>query len=249
VAASWDKRILEFNRSSLLPPEECERHYRSVHARWAMVTMRDSDTLVTYQLGEMLGEWDLLGAFNQAPTLWRSAILRWLPGRGGAYSSDPAAMRRLSRDNPNFLSGIRSFEVEESVRFDRRSGQSTSAKFSVAVERPEGSDEGEARETVETLWRRLGELLGGAYGARLMLTNRVISEAEYEPIREPGQQVTGRTLPESSRVGLAEVYFDHGMWGEEFFASDPVRSELAGLVDEGLARVFHVHEELGHDKR
>jgi hypothetical protein len=66
----------------------------------------------------------------------------------------------------------------------------------------------------------------GAYGARLLILNRVLNEVECEPIDVEGQRPIGM-LDETTRVGYLEIYFDHQRWGRE---------ALAPLVAEGLLR-------------
>lgn len=244
----WDKRILTFQRASLVPAEQCERHYLHVHSAWALREIRAMDDMVGYHTNLFLGQWDLLGGFQQVPDEWRYASMR--SRRGGRGGFPRAVLAFLSQDHQNFLSHLRGFSVEESIWVDRRSGQMTSDKYVVVLDRPDELRPEEAVAAAEGVERRLAELFANAYGARLMVVNQVLSEVAYDPLREPGQLINGRPPQESDRLAYIELYFDHEHLGEEFFAT----SEVLATVRESPfaptgAAAYHVLERAGHDKR
>jgi hypothetical protein len=73
---------------------------------------------------------------------------------------------------------------------------------------------------------RVREQMDGAFGARLLILNRVLNEVECEAVEVEGQRPIGM-LDEPIRVGYLEIYFDHARWGRE---------ALGPLVAEGLLR-------------
>ncbi|WP_114423141.1 hypothetical protein [Nocardioides houyundeii] len=244
----WNKRILAFQPSSLVPLEQCERHYLRVHSPWAVREIRRMDDIVSYHTNLMLGQWDLLGGFHQAPDQWRFATMRSRPG--GHAGFPPPMLGFLSQDHESFLSHLRGFAVEESVWLDRRSGQLTSEKYVIVLDRPDGLGQAAAHEAAEVVQDRLRELLEDAYGARLMVVNRVLAESQYDEGREPGQRITSRSASDSSRVSYLEIYFDHQEWGEEFFARADVQDSVrSSPFAPGWVAGYHVLERAGHDKR
>ena len=244
----WRKRILQFQASALIPREQSERHYLEVHSAWALREIRAMDDMLAYHTNLMLGQWDLLGDFRQAPDLWRFATMRTKPGAKKGFL--PKVIPFLSADHQNFLRELRGFEVEESVWFDRRSGQLTTDKYVLVLDRPSGLDRAAALAVLEEVENGLRELLEHAYGARLMASNRVLSESEYDDLREPGQGITSRLVDESQRLAYLEIYFDHQEWGEEFFAREDVQSLVRRPeLGPGWVSGYHVLERAGHEKR
>ncbi|TYL54969.1 hypothetical protein FXB39_05030 [Nocardioides sp. BGMRC 2183] len=244
----WNKRILQFQASKLAPKEQSERHYLEVHSAWARRELRATDGMLAYHTNLMLGQWDVLGGFGQAPDLWRLATMR--TRHDAKVGFPPELLPVLSADHQNFLRELRGFEVEESVCFDRRAGQMTSDKYVLIFDRPVSVDRADAEAAVVEVGHRLSGLLAGAYGARLMVNNRVLSEFEYDDMREPGQRITSRRKPGSERMAYVEIYFDHQEWGEEFFASDDVGGLMvaAGFGPDDVAG-YHALERAGLDVR
>jgi hypothetical protein len=119
----------------------------------------------------------------------------------------------------------------------------------IVLDRPQTRDRDAATAAVDRVEFGLRRLLEDAYGARLMVSNRVRSESEYDDLREPRQGITARTS-NSSRLAYLELYFDHQAWGEEFFARDEVRRLFldAGFGPGDVAG-YHALERTGHDKR
>ena len=247
-AQQWNKRILAFRPSALAPLEQCEAHYLQVHSPWALREIRAMDDMVSYHTNLMLGQWDLLGGFRQVPDEWRFATMRSRPGGRGGFP--PAVLEFLSQDHQNFLSHLRGFAVEESVSVDRRSGQLTSDKYVLVLDRPDGLAPDDALTAAAAVEARLGELFADAYGARLMVVNRVLAESEYDALREPGQLITSRVAGDSTRLSYLELYFDHEEWGGEFFARADVQSAVrdSPFAPKSSA-AYHVLERAGHDKR
>lgn len=246
-AEQWRKSLIQFQPSALVPREQCERHYLEVHSPWALREIRRMDDMVAYHTNLVLGQWDLTGGFHQAPDLWRFATMRTRPG--GQKGFPASVMPFLSADHENFCRELRGFQVKETTWCDRRSGQLSSDKYVVVLDRPDGLDDAGAASAVDRVESTLAELVEGAYGARLMVSNRVVSESEYDDRREPRQEITGRVGP-SSRLAYIELYFDHQAWGEELFAGDAVRDLLVDTgFAPGCAAAYHVLERAGHDKR
>lgn len=244
----WKKRILTFQPSALRTLEQCEQHYLEVHSPWALREIRAMKDMVSYHTNLILGQWDLLGGFRQVPDQWRYATMRSRPGGRGGFPSE--AHTFLSQDHQNFLSHLRGFSVEEAVLVDKRSGQLTSDKYVVVLDRPEGLATADAVAAADAVESRLCELFSDAYGARLMLANRVLQESEYDALREPGQLITSRVTSESTRLSYLELYFDHEEWGDEFFMRPDVRSAVrdSPLAPHASA-AYRVLERAGHDKR
>lgn len=248
VALPWDKRILSFQRASLVPPDECERHYLEVHSPWALREIRQLDDMLSYHTNLFLGQWDLLGGFRQSPDQWRYASMR--SRRGGRGGFPRSALAFLSRDHQNFLSHLRGFSVEESVWVDRRSGQMSSDKYLLLLDRPAALDLADATAAAQELQQQLAGLFAEAYGGRLMVVNRVLAENTYDALREPGQLITSRPVVESGRLTWIEMYFDHEHVAEEFFAHPETVSAVrdSPFAPESAAG-YHVLERAGHDKR
>ena len=81
----------------------------------------------------------------------------------------------------------------------------------------------------------------------LFRSNAVTAEAETAPIDEPGQQYTGRQLPEPRRAGIDELYFDNHLAGFEFFGQPAVR-ELLGSAELGGVQAHWVQEWVAVDR-
>jgi hypothetical protein len=77
-----------------------------------------------------------------------------------------------------------------------------------------------------------------AFGARRLILNRAVNELECAPIDVEGQRPIG-LLPDTTRLGYIEAYFDHHRWGEHALgalaAGDGLRDPA--LVDVNLLRV------------
>jgi hypothetical protein len=56
--------------------------------------------------------------------------------------------------------------------------------------------------------------MDGAFGARMLIINRALNEVDCEPLDVEGQRPVG-LLPDTTRLGYIEAYFDHARWGEE----------------------------------
>jgi hypothetical protein len=244
----WTKRILQFQPSALRPLEECEQHYLDVHSSWAVRTFQGMDALVGYHTNLMLRQWDIQGGFGRRPDVWRFAEMRSRPGEPFEFA--PGTTEMLSDDHQNFLSHLRRFDVEERTWLDRRAGRLTSAKYVVVLDRPAGVSEAEAPQRVEdvvTAWR---DLLADAYGARLLVEDRVLLERENVAMREPGQRPTGRVVEDGRRLAYLSAYFDDQVWGDAFFARPETREALAGAgFAAGSFAGYHVLERAPHDRR
>jgi hypothetical protein len=236
------KRILSFLPSALRSFEACERHYLEVHRPWAVNALGAHERLLGYSTTRLEAQWSADGAFGRRPHEWRYASLRFRPPE---LEFDAVTARLIAEDHLNFLRDLRRFDVDEGIAFERPSGQLTSAKYVVLLDRPDlGVDR---RSAGEQLVAALVTLLDEAYGARRLVVNRVLRERENVAIREPGQQPTGRVLPASDRVMMLELYFDDSDWGDRFFASPPL-VELVGAsgFSPSALSAYRATELVGH---
>jgi hypothetical protein len=244
----WTKRVMQFQPSSLRSRVECERHYLEVHSAWAVRTFQAMDDLVSYHTNAMLRQWDIAGGFRRSPDLWRFAEMRSRPD--SRFEFGPGVAEMLSLDHQNFLSHLRRFDVEEYLWLDRRSGQLTSAKYVLTLDRPDTMAETEAPERVADVAGRVRSLLAGSYGARLLLEDRVLCERENVAMREPGQRPTGRVVVDSRRLAYLSLHFDDEVWGDAFLARPEVREALADAgFGHGSFAGYHVLERAPHDRR
>ncbi|MDT9591637.1 hypothetical protein RDV89_01065 [Nocardioides zeae] len=241
------KRILQFQPSALRPREESERHYLEVHSPWAVRVFRDHPGLLAYHTNLVLGQWDIDGGFRRVPDLWRYATMRFGP-EGGEFSASVGRM--LAHDHQNFLRDLRRFDVTETVVLDRGTGQLSSDKYVVVVDRPERLDPRAAATALEELVARVADAFAEQYGARRLVDNRVLREGENVALAEPGQKPTGRTVEGSRRMAYLELYLDHQVWGEELFAGPALR----GLLEDSpfapdSVTAYHLAERAPHDRR
>lgn len=240
------KQIETFQPSALIPVAQSERHYLEVHRRWAVEALAHSPSLVTYHTTIFDAQWDICGRFEQSPSLWRMASLQFRPP---GEEFPPALLAMLNHDHPKFLRDLRSFDVAEEVAVDRTTGQLSSTKYLVTVDRPEGVDRDDAVRAGDDVLALLTDGLQDAYGARRLIVNRVHGEQETAPVDEPGQQVTGVAL-ESDRLLMLEIYFDDAVWGDQFFARAEIGTALRGSIFAPASLVvLRGTEQTGHDRR
>jgi hypothetical protein len=138
---------------------------------------------------------------------------------------------------------VRPFEVSPSPLVERRTRQTSLAKYLLEVEAV-----GDDRTAAEDAYALFGEALASsdAFGLRLAVQNRVVREAEMAPVVEPGQAYTGRYLGATSMIGIDELYFDHRDWAEECFRG---LAELLRPHPEVRMRLHAVDELVGVDRR
>jgi hypothetical protein len=218
------KSMSHFLPTPARAPEECERHYTEVHLRMAQELLRPMSALVSYHVNRAVAQADVTGGWAQRPGRWRFVILRFDPGETLVFSAEQAEM--VAQDQVNCLYLLRHSDVDETVLLDRRDGQFTLAKFMIDADRAAGVGAEEGWAAFSALADRIRERMQDAYGARLLILNRALTELECEPIEFEGQRPVG-LLEETTRVGYLEIYFDHARWGRE---------ALGPLVAEGLLR-------------
>lgn len=80
-AGPCDKTVSSFAPLASLGLDECERHYSTVHTRWARHLLRDRPHLLSYHIDRALAAYDVRGGFGQRPDAWRWVVLRLAPGR------------------------------------------------------------------------------------------------------------------------------------------------------------------------
>ena len=240
------KAIGRFDPTPSRPPEECERHYTQVHVRMAQELLRPLPSLLSYHTNRVVAQADVTGGWRQRPRAWRFNMLRFRPGEALAFTPEQNEM--VAQDHVNCLYRLRHCDVEETVLLDRLAGQTATAKFLLEADRPASVDADRAWAAFSELAERARVLVDGAFGARALYVNRVVSELECEPVDVEGQRPVG-VLAETTRVGYLEAYFDHERWGEEALgarARDGGLGRLRDLVDVNL---FRVEEQAPLDNR
>jgi hypothetical protein len=218
------KAISRFEPTPSRTAEECERHYMSVHVPMAQNLLRGMDGLRSYHVNRALAQADVSGGWSQQPRAWRFALVRFAPGEMLAFT--PEQQELVAHDHVNCLYRLRHCSLEETILLDRRSEQLTLAKFMIEADRPPEVSAAAAWEAFERLASHLREIMLSAFGARLLIVNRALDEVDCEPVDVEAQRPVGM-LPETTRVGYIEAYFDHRRWGEE---------ALAGLASDGSLR-------------
>jgi hypothetical protein len=197
----WGKRVMQFQRSRMATPEQCERHYLGVHSPWAVETFRGMDEVVGYHANLVVAQWDIRGGFRQSPDLWRYATMRY--DREMEFGPGVAAM--LAEDHQNFLCDLRRFDVSESLVVDLGGQALSTVKHLVVLDRPDDLGREEALDAVERVVAGLAEVFVEAYGARRMSVDRVLVERENLPMREEGQLPTGRRLEDTARLAYVDT--------------------------------------------
>jgi hypothetical protein len=231
------KHFSRFDATPSRSPEECERHYTTVHVRMAQEALRPMPSFLSYHTNRAVAQADITGGWKQRPRAWRFVVLRFKPGETLAFS--PAQNEMVAQDHVNCLYRLRSCDAEETVLFDGIRGQTALAKFMLEADRPASVDPEQAWGSFTELADRVRSAMDGAFGARALFLNRVLNEVECEPIDVEGQRPIG-ILDETTRVGYLEAYFDHRRWGEEalsVLARDGALGRVRDLVDVNLLRV------------
>jgi hypothetical protein len=227
------KTIGRFEPTPARPPEECERHYTRVHVPMAQDLLRQLPAVRSYLVDRAVAQADVAGGWAQRPRAWRFVILRYTPG--GALSFTPEQAEMIAQDHVNCLYRLRHCEVDEKVLLDRVDGHLALAKFMIEADRAPGVDPAVAWEAFCGIAAHVREAMEGAFGSRILYLNRVLNELECEPVDVEGQRPVGM-LPDTTRVGYIEAYFDHPRWGEEALgALAPLRDPA--LVALNLLRV------------
>jgi hypothetical protein len=219
------KSISRFMPTPSRTREECERHYTEVHVRMAQNLLRPMPALVSYHINRAVAQADVNGGWAKRPRAWRFVVLRFAPGEVLAFSPEQNEM--VAQDHVNCLYRLRHSDLEETVLLDRRSGQLALAKFLFEADRGPGVSAEDGWAAFSAIAGRIRAEMESAFGARLLILNRVLNEVECEPVDVEGQRPIG-LLEETTRVGYLEIYFDHARWG---------RDALGPLVRDGLLRV------------
>ena len=257
------KRISRFLPTALRPRHEADEHYEAVHHRFAMRMFREHAPAVTrYATNHAAARYDLASTFRLRPAdAWRFIVLEFgdpaaEEGAGGGDGDDPDPRRggkewlpawaenAIVADHTNFLREVRPFEVAPSVAVDRRTGQTSLAKYLIEVE---DTGSGAGAEVLDSVRGALADAAANAFGLRLHIANDVVREAEMAAVDEPGQAYTGRYRERTGMHAIDEMYFDHTVWAEEFFASPAVRPALLARSGVRVA-VYAVAELVGVDR-
>jgi hypothetical protein len=244
-AAAHTKTISSFLPVSTVSLEECDRHYREVHTRFARRFMRETDDVVSYHINRATAEYDLVGDWRQRPRAFRFIVLRTV---SGPLHMPPERAAVLAEDHRNFLRDLRNFPVEEQVVVDELRGQTALVKYLFEFDRRPDSDPAQARHALEGTLTALADEAGRALGLRLLLADHVQGEREAAPIDEPGQRPLPTFLPGTCKQAFLEFWFDQQEWAEEWFRRPAVRTALQDPAW-ALARGYRVDEECGLDRR
>lgn len=252
-SAAVGKGITRWNPLHWSDVDEYERHYQQVHTVFVRANLRYGDIGVSYHIDRVLRQRDVAGGWAQRPRAWRFAITRTrdvpLTGAGGAI---PEVLRhQYDVDHTNFLRDLRSCQCEEVTVLDRLTGQTALDKYLLEIDRRPGISDDEAWAGLRPRLDDLHARAADAFGARLVIENRVRAEAETGPVEAPGQRFgPDQFRPETDKVAYVEWYFDHYQWGDEFFA-DAAETVDAILWDPAysVAALYHVEERGGVDKR
>jgi len=241
-----DKTIAHFLPLSSVSRRDADRHYRRVHTPFARRVLRDLDHVVSYHINRADREYDLNRRWRQRPHAFRFVVLRFAPGRSLEFP--PGVAERIVQDHRLFLRELRSFRVAEEVVIDRIAGQTALEKYVFEYDRPDGMPPEEGAGLFDRVASEVRELAPAAFGLRLVLANRVLSEQATEPVDEPGQRPLRELLPVTAKQGFLELYFDQREWAEEWFGAAKVHGALiAGPW--AMARGYRVTERCGLDRR
>jgi hypothetical protein len=240
------KTISQFLPLSSVSRRDAVRHYRKVHTRFARRLLREMDQVVSYHIDRADREFDVNGGWRQRPRAFRFVVLRFAPGR--AFEFPPEVAERIVADHRVFLRELRSFRVAEEVVLDRLAGQTALQKYVFEYERPSDMSADEGERQFDRVVREAQASAPGAFGVRLVLANRVLSEQASEAVDEPGQRTLSTALRETSKQGFLEFYLDQREWAQEWFAQPQVRDALLG-GPWALARGYRVTETCGLDRR
>jgi hypothetical protein len=240
------KHFSRFDPTPSRTPEECERHYTQIHVHMAQELLRPMPALLTYHVNRAVAQADVTGGFNARPRAWRFAVLRFTPGEALAFSPEQNEM--VAQDHVNCLYRLRSCEAEEAVLMDRLGGSTALAKFMLEADRPASVDPEQAWSSFRALADRVLSVMDGAFGARALFLNRVLTEVECEPLDVEGQRPVG-LLQQTTRVGYLEAYFDHRRWGEEALGALARGGELGRVEDLVDVNLLRLEEETALDAR
>jgi len=246
TSLGYDKTISQFLPLSSISWNEADRHYRRVHTKFARRVLRGMDHVVSYHINRAEAEYDLNGQWRQRPRAFRFVVLRFEPGRSLEFP--PKVSNLIVEDHRVFLRDLRGFGVREQVVLNRLNGQTALRKYLFEFERPAGMSSAEGVAQLDQLVREVGALVDTAFGLRVVLANSVLYEGATEAVDEPAQRPLGVPLPETTKQGFVEFYFDQREWAEQWFAEPDVRRALTGGVW-ALARGYRVQERCGFDRR
>ena len=239
------KSIIQFLPLAGQSRRAADRYYRDVHTRFSRGQMRTMPHVLSYHTNRADAEYDLTAGWRQRPRAFRFAILRFTLGHGLEFP--PEVRAQIIEDHRLFLRELRDFAVEEQAVVDRLGGQTGLVKYLFEFERPEEAPLAEGESTLSTLVHSMAREAADAFGLRRVLVDRVRSEAVAEAIDEPGQRLTDRTLPQTTKQAFLELWFDNHEWAEEWFARPVVRAVLRDPWW-AVARGYRVTEECQLDR-
>ncbi len=246
AGTGYSKSFARFLPLTSRTREECERHYVDVHFAFARRMLAAQPNLITYHTGVAVAEYDIAGGWSQYPRAWRFVMLRLRAGQ--AREASPEIAELIAQDHRNCLRDLRSCKVSEDVVLDRRSGQTVLVKYLFEFDRHPDTPADVAASAFRVIVDAVVAAADSAQGLRLVVANDVLSESATEAIDEPGQRSLGRPLPETTKQGYLELYFDDVTDAEEWFAREEIRSLLQD-PSFAVARGYRIEERCGVDKR
>ena len=229
-----------------------DQHYLDVHFSFAATAFRDVPAVWAYHTNRVTGQLDLRGGFDEQPDAWRFVITQWDDGGddGHAVGWLDARVRELFfADRRGHIASVQSWEVDEDVVVDRRTGQLTSVKHVLRYPRAQfGPADAFAERYAAIHLPALRALAESAEGLRLLLTNAVARQAESRERADGLSEYTGGYLAEPSMLCFEEIWFDSALAADWFFRSEPV---LQLLRDGPFGKVpaYRVEERCGIDRR
>jgi hypothetical protein len=251
VSTSNEKKFVELFPHDPADLAAADQHYLDVHFRFAAATFQSVDAVRAYHTNRAVGQFELTGGFSATPDAWRFAITQWADGGDEHHVGwlEPQVRDLFFADRLGHIAGVQSWEVDEEVVVDRRSGQLTSVKFlfRYPIDRYPSAGAFAAQYRTEHL-PRLMALAAAAPGLRLFLTNTVTREAESRERAGGGSEYTGAFVAEASMLCFEELWFDSELAADQFFRCKDV---LAVLRDgpSGKAVGYRVEERCGIDRR
>ncbi|GAA4554436.1 hypothetical protein [Pseudonocardia xishanensis] len=240
------KSVVQFDPLPEIGREVADRYYRGAHTGYARRFMRAMPDIVSYHIGLATGGFDIAGGFAAPPPTFRYLTMRFATSAGLDIPAELAD--RLAEDHRVFLCNIRGFGVAESVRFDRLGRATSLQRYQFEYERTDDEPDAVSAERLDRQVSSIERLIGEAFGARLLVVDRVVAERRPLAIDQPGQRLSAELLPRSNRTAFISVYFDQEEWAQEWFGRDDVRAAVLG-TGWSAVRGAKIDEECGLDRR
>jgi hypothetical protein len=228
-------RITELHPLATTTRDECESHYVSEHIPMIVQARRSERDVRVLRYRPHRADAALSPDLTWVASekYWRFVFVNYL-GDGTLGRSNT---RHIAADHRHWVQDLRSYEVANAVRIDRRSGQLASAKYLLV-----GSGSFDQRTELAAARDGVHSLFKDAFGARLYLTNDAIAEQEAVDDQAPRQRFTRNTFDVDCLRWYDELYFDSESAGAEYFAT----SGVLGLLVPGTT-VLRLSEVVAYD--